>query len=603
MAGVLQQTHEHGIMQAKTIQLPQMVLDGYSDLVKIGEGGMAVIYRGIQDSLQRPVAIKVLIQQLSDHEEARRRFERESYIIARLNHPNIIHVIDRGITADAMPYFVMEYIEGIDLSTAVKSENLVYIRKIDIIIQTLKALSYAHKNNVIHRDIKPDNIILDNENHIKVLDFGIAQFYDENDEPGDRTTFGTIMGTYNYMSPEQRDSADNVTERSDLFSIGVIMYELFTDKLPLGRFPAPSELNSSLSKELNEIILSCLETDPEKRPASAEELKNSLLSLTRGAHLGEEQKKRANLGVTKIQSKFLLLDVIKENKFGAVYLYQQKQNGSLLVIKKQTNESAGYEENAILASLEHINIVSTLGTSKNERFYILVQEYLSGGNLQDKLAGQLDWEETLNIAREICAGILFAHNNRVHHGNLRPSNILFNDSGQVKINDFAIQGDTKNDDYAHYYRLKNEVVSEAMDIYSVGVILYQLFTGCLPKRHSDDRFIVRRFFTKLPAEIQELIKNMISTIPGRRKKDSLGSAMRIFDALLDKHSKTLVEKKTVLVPKPKKAQKKKSSPVMLLLFLLLLVLFFEYLVFFSNPDFITDIMASFYKDLFDSLGL
>ena len=96
---------------------------------------------------------------------------------------------------------------------------------------------------------------------------------------------------------------------------------------------------------------------------------------------------------------------------------------------------------------------------------------------------------------------------------------------------------------------------------------------------------------------------MISTIPQRRKKDSLGSAMRIFDALLDKHSKTLVEKKTVLVPKPKKAQKKKSSPVMLLLFLLLLVLFFEYLVFFSNPDFITDIMASFYKDLFDSLGL
>ena len=175
MAGVLQQTHEHGIMQAKTIQLPQMVLDGYSDLVKIGEGGMAVIYRGIQDSLKRPVASNVLIQELSDHEEARRRFERESYIIARLNHPNIIHVIDRGITADAMPYFVMEYIEGIDLSTAVKSEKLVYIRKIEIIIQTLKAQTYAEKSNEIKRVIKADNINLDDENHIKVVELGIAQ--------------------------------------------------------------------------------------------------------------------------------------------------------------------------------------------------------------------------------------------------------------------------------------------------------------------------------------------------------------------------------------------------------------------------------------------
>jgi serine/threonine protein kinase len=101
-----------------------MKLDGYSDLVKIGEGGMAIVYRGIQDSLQRPVAIKLLLSDLNEDVEARHRFEKESFIIARMNHANIIHVMDRGITEDDHPYFIMEYIQGIDLNTAMKIREI-----------------------------------------------------------------------------------------------------------------------------------------------------------------------------------------------------------------------------------------------------------------------------------------------------------------------------------------------------------------------------------------------------------------------------------------------------------------------------------------------
>ena len=332
-----------------------------------------------------------MINHLSRDEGARRRFDRESYIIARLTHPNIIHVNDRGISAEEMPYFVMEYAEGVDLGTASKINEISHADKIAIILQLLKALAYAHQNNVIHRDIKPENILIDESGNVKILDFGIAQFYEETREVTNQTTSGTVMGTYNYMSPEQRESSDNVTERGDLYYIGVVMYELDTGKIPTGVFPEPFRLNTEIEAELNQLILSCLNQDPERRPHSAEQLKNDLLAISQGAHIDVEQRLRAEQGITKIKSKFLLLDILREDKFDSVYLYQQKDRNNLLIIKKKVSTSAGYEASNLLASLEHENIVKTRGTSRNDRHFILVQEYLSGGTLNDKLSFALNW--------------------------------------------------------------------------------------------------------------------------------------------------------------------------------------------------------------------
>ncbi|MDA1372359.1 MAG: protein kinase [Proteobacteria bacterium] len=520
-----------------------MKLDGYSNLIKIGEGGMAHVYRGIQDSLQRPVAIKLLINDLSFDEEARHRFERESYIIARLNHGNIIHVIDRGITSDDMPYFVMEYIEGIELSTAVKVRELSHREKIDIIIQVLKALSYAHKNNVIHRDIKPDNILIDDDCNVKILDFGIAQFYEDRRKKEDKTCTGTVMGTYNYMSPEQRKSSENVTAQSDLYSVGVVMYGLFTGKLPSGRYPDPAELNKDITPELNALILKCLNTNPDDRPDSAEQLKTELLALSKGAHLNTEKKRRAEQGFTQIKSKFLLLDVLREDKYGGVFLYQQKERSNLLIIKKKSNASSGYEASNLLASLDHPNIVNTLGTSRNEQFFFLVQEYMSGGTLQDKLAFQLNWQDTLKIGQQICSAMIFAHNNRIVHGHLRPTNILFSATGEVKLTDFTLKDDISDVETAHYYYLDGEERSQSADIYAVGVILYQLFTGCLPRRRNETGFVMRKVFSKLPGDIQDLITHMLSTIPESRDPQSLQRALEVIEKHMHrKRYKSFTEK-------------------------------------------------------------
>ena len=598
-------------------------LEGYSNLVKIGEGGMAHVYRGIQESLQRPVAIKLLINDLSSDAEARHRFERESYIVARLNHANVIHVIDRGITSDDMPYFVMEYIEGTDLGTACKTKSLSHNDKIDIVVQLLKALSYAHRNNVIHRDIKPDNILIDDEGHVKVLDFGIAQFYDDHHKTQERTSTGTVMGTYSYMSPEQRESADNVTAQSDLYSVGVVMYNLFTGKLPSGVFPEPHTLNPELGEAISQLIMRCLNSNPRRRPSSAEQLKTELLAASQGAHLDKEIKVRAEQGITRFKSRFALLDVLREDKFGGVFLYQQKEKGTLLIVKKKLADTSGYEATNLLASLQHPNIVNTLGSFKNDEFFMLVQEYMSGGTLQDKLAFQLNWQQTLKIALQLCEAMIFAHGNRIIHGHLRPSNILFNTEGDLKITDFSLQDDISDLDLAHFYALDGEERSIAADIYAVGVILYQLFTGCLPRRRHETGFYIRKCFSRLPSDIQELITKMLSTIPENRDLNSLERAVEIFRShQKSNRNKSFTEKP--LRDKNRESGRRRDdadvkhvtheNPVpavvaapprkrgrMNLLFGILVVVYAQYLFIFDGQEKINQSMPVFYSDVVNEI--
>src|SRR3990167_5156772 len=178
-----------------------MQLDGYQVQERIGHGGMATVYKGVQQSLNRPVALKVLRKKLLDRSEVKARFEMESLIIARLKHPNIIDVIDRGITIKGQPYFVMQYVEGDDLKTLIKKDELSMVRRIHIAMQICKALAYAHDNEIIHRDIKPANVLIDRQFNAYVLDFGIAHFCEKTGEQNDtaqQTRVGTVMGTAAY---------------------------------------------------------------------------------------------------------------------------------------------------------------------------------------------------------------------------------------------------------------------------------------------------------------------------------------------------------------------------------------------------------------------
>ncbi len=515
-----------------------MQIPGYTIIETIGTGGMATVYKGIQDSLKRKVAIKIIHKQLANQPLVLEQFERESYIIAQLTHPHVIHVIDRGLLKDKTPYFVMEYLEGSDLSQVILQGGLEINKKIELLIQVCKALSYAHKNGVIHRDIKPANIFIDLENHAHVLDFGIAQFCDNEASSSD-----ALMGTLAYMSPEQKISSDNITILSDLYSLGVVMYILFTGQKPAGNFVSPSNLADGVDPMLDELILSCLNDDPLNRPASAEKIKDTLLKLLNGTHLKNEQKVRAELGIASLKKRFALLDVIKEEKHSAIYLYENKNDHNLLVIKKRPIWSKGFDETNLLKPLTHKHIAKIYGTSKNDRTYIIVMEYLNGGALQDRLIVATPWDEALRTLREICLGLSFAHQNNIIHGNLRPSNILYDENGLVKLTDFGLDEHYNDGAKRNWYKLQSEDKTKRTDIYSAGIILYQLLTGSLP-RWKNRQIEPTEKFNALPEQLKTMVKTMVNWSPMARQ-NNMNQVVDEINAILEYHLQlTMEEAKT-----------------------------------------------------------
>lgn len=239
----------------------------------LGRGGMGAVYLAFQRDLEREVALKILPPQAADDLEFQERFRREAATLARLNHPNIVRLFDYG-ERDGIFYFIMEYVDGADLA-ALMAEGEFPLREIHGMIgQVCDALEFAHEHGVVHRDIKPGNILIEEDGTAKIVDFGLAKMEDPHD-PGLTATMST-MGTLHYMAPEQMQGLKNTDHRSDIYSLGVVLYELLTGKLPVGHFKPPSEEKAELGPRFDELVLRVLRADPGERPQRITEIKEGL---------------------------------------------------------------------------------------------------------------------------------------------------------------------------------------------------------------------------------------------------------------------------------------------------------------------------------------
>jgi len=289
--------------------LGKLVKERYRILEKLGDGGMAVVYKGKDILLNRYVTVKILRPEFTSDSDFVRRFRREAQAVASLCHPNIVSIYDVGCEGN-IHYLIMEYVDGENLKSVIKREKILALDKaVDITCQVCAALSHAHENNIVHRDVKPHNILITKSGLVKLTDFGIAC----EASASKYTKTNVVMGSVQYISPEQAKGRMAGPE-SDLYAVGVVLYEMVTGRVPftadseigivikhIQEEPKlPSRINPSVPASLEKVIMRALRKNPSRRYRSAAEMKEQLKNIVLGREIEERQLFDADESATKV---------------------------------------------------------------------------------------------------------------------------------------------------------------------------------------------------------------------------------------------------------------------------------------------------------------
>ncbi len=260
---------------------PPDMIPGYRLEKLVGQGGMGEVHRATQLSLGRTVAVKLLASELAKDSNFVVRFEKEAAALATLSHPNVVSIVDKG-KAGVTYYLVMEFVDGASLRELMRSPHLEPALALRIMVDICRAIDYAHGRGVIHRDLKPENILFDEQagRIPKVSDFGLAGFVDINSPTRFNVTETHVaMGTLSYMAPEQRVDAKTADHRADIYSLGVILYELLVGEVPMGNFDPPSQRRNGIDRRLDAVVARCLKPIPEDRYPTVRALLDDLEPL------------------------------------------------------------------------------------------------------------------------------------------------------------------------------------------------------------------------------------------------------------------------------------------------------------------------------------
>ncbi|RMF41585.1 MAG: serine/threonine protein kinase [Planctomycetota bacterium] len=273
----LNESPSQGKFEAPTPEQLAPLFPALEIMELLGVGGMGAVYKARQIGLDRLVALKILPHEFAQDMQFALRFTREARALARLNHPHIVAMYEFGQSGE-MYYFLMEFVDGPTLRDVLQGGQLAPEQALQIIPQLCDALQFAHDSGIVHRDIKPENILISPAGVVKIADFGLSRILGSDPVAASLTQTHQVMGTPRYMAPEQFEGSHRVDHRADIYSLGVVFYEMLTGELPQGRFPLPSQ-KVDIDVRLDEVVLRTLEKEPERRYQSATDVKSDVESI------------------------------------------------------------------------------------------------------------------------------------------------------------------------------------------------------------------------------------------------------------------------------------------------------------------------------------
>ena len=499
-----------------------VIADRYEILKMLGEGGMGAVYKAMDRELDRMVALKVIRSELADKPEILQRFKQELILARLVTHRNVIRIFDLGVAGN-LKFITMDFVEGRDLKSAIGEQRKLPAGKAcDIIRQICLGLEAAHSEGVVHRDLKPQNIMLDGHARVYLMDFGLARSM----ELVGMTRTGALIGTPAYMSPEQA-KGEKVDARTDLFSLGVIFYELLTGTLPYqaesmmatlikrAKEPPvpPIQVEPSIPPAINDIIMKCLQIKLERRYQQASEILSDL-GFTSATQSSVVQSVISSKSVFEAASqlapgsqfgpRYRIETLLGEGGMGKVYKAYDSEVGRTVALKLVRPELASnpasmerLKQELLLASrVSHKNIlrIHDLGDVGGLKFISMA--YVDGKDLHNLIAaeGKLPIERAVRIARLLCLALEAAHSEGVVHRDLKPQNVLMDSGEQVFVSDFGLAKSLEGPStmmtnagevlgtprYMSPEQAESKSADHRSDLYALGLILYEMVTGDLP---------------------------------------------------------------------------------------------------------------------------
>jgi eukaryotic-like serine/threonine-protein kinase len=551
----------------------------YRILDRLGGGGMGVVYKAVDLKLDRPVALKFLSSQRGAAEEHKRRFIREARAASALDHPNICTVYEIDETPDGALFIAMALCEGETLRDRIARGPLPVGEAVAIAEQIAAGLARAHGRGIVHRDVKPANVIVAPDGRVKLVDFGIAKL----DDQSRLTRAGTTVGTAGYMSPEQLHG-EEPDPRTDVWSLGVVIYEMVTGHSPfeaesetemvkaiLKRVPRPmASFRPGVPPVLERIVERALAKRLEDRTPSMDAMSAELRNLASGLAtpsrasdpdrtvveipaplpppLPSPPETREGLRGQAV-GPYEILEILGGGGMGVVYKARDTRLARVVALKflppeltRDRESKLRFEQEARAASsLDHPNLCTILemGEGPDGRLYIAMPCY-DGETLRQKLErGPLTVEEAVDVALQIARGLAKAHRNGIIHRDIKPANLIVTSDGVVKILDFGLAklagsaaishagSSAGTPAYMSPEQARGDDVDPRTDLWSLGVVLYEMLTGRRPFRGEREQAVIysilheraqplRELRPEVPPELARIVERLMAKEPADR---------------------------------------------------------------------------------------